>query len=92
VSRSAAGDGSIAVGDVRQVLVGEYAKAALEKLGAWQGAAPKLWMAPNTRVALTMVARGFEPGTAVEYRTQQHSDGVEDEILVAARTTLRRTL
>jgi ABC-type molybdate transport system substrate-binding protein len=29
-----AGDGSIAVGDVRQVPVGMYAKAALEKLGA----------------------------------------------------------
>src|SRR5262245_14084371 len=39
-----AGDGSIAVGDVREVPVGEYAKAALEKLGAWQAAAPKLEM------------------------------------------------
>ena len=56
-----AGDGSIAVGDVRQVPVGKYAKAALEKLGAWQAAAPKLAMAINTRVALTMVARGEAP-------------------------------
>ena len=56
-----AGDGSIAVGDVRQVPVGKYAKAALEKLGAWQAAAPKLAMAAHTRVALTMVARGEAP-------------------------------
>ena len=56
-----AGDGSIAVGDVREVPVGKYAKAALEKLGAWQAAAPKLAMAINTRVALTMVARGEAP-------------------------------
>jgi Bacterial extracellular solute-binding protein len=56
-----AGDGSIAVADVREVPVGKYAKAALEKLGAWQAAAPKLAMAANTRVALTMVARGEAP-------------------------------
>ena len=43
------------------VPVGKYAKAALEKLGAWQAAAPKLAMAMNTRVALTMVARGEAP-------------------------------
>src|SRR5262245_24419880 len=57
-----AGDGSIAVGNnVREVPVGKYAKAALEKLVAWQAAAPKLAMAPNTRVALTIVARGDAP-------------------------------
>src|SRR5262249_48238404 len=56
-----AGGGSIAVGDVRQVPVGKYAKVALEKLGAWQAAAPKLATAINTRVALTMVARGEAP-------------------------------
>src|SRR5262249_18764859 len=49
------------VGDVREVPVGKYAKAALEKLGAWQAAAPKLAMAINTRIALTMVARGEAP-------------------------------
>src|SRR5215468_9026774 len=54
-----AGDGSIAIGDVREVPVGKYAKAALEKLGAWQVAASKLAMAANTRVALTMVARAL---------------------------------
>src|SRR5690242_9494682 len=33
-----AGDGKIATGDVKAVPVGKYAKAALEKLGAWQAA------------------------------------------------------
>ena len=56
-----AGDGSIATGDVREVPVGKYAKAALEKLGAWRAAAPKFAMAPNVRVALTAVARGEVP-------------------------------
>src|SRR5262245_14827211 len=56
-----AGDGSIAVGDVHQVPVGKYAKAALEKLGAWQAAAPKLAMASNTRAALKWVAGGAAP-------------------------------
>src|SRR6266702_3093394 len=34
------GDGRIATGDVKAVPVGKYAKAALEKLGAWQAAEP----------------------------------------------------
>ena len=51
----------IATGEVTSVPVGIYAKEALQKLGAWQAAAPKLAMAINTRVALTMVARGEAP-------------------------------
>src|SRR5664279_888353 len=42
-----AGDGRIATGDVAAVPVGKYAKAALEKLGAWDKAAPKFAMAEN---------------------------------------------
>src|SRR5689334_15744100 len=52
-----AGDGKIATGDVKSVPVGKYAKAALEKLGSWQAAAPKFAMADNVRAALTLVAR-----------------------------------
>ena len=48
-----AGDGRIATGDVRAVPVGKYAKAALEKLGAWTAAEPKFAMAENVRAALT---------------------------------------
>jgi molybdate transport system substrate-binding protein len=53
-----AGDGKIATGDVKSVPVGKYAEAALEKLGAWQAAAPKFAMAESVRAALALVARG----------------------------------
>jgi molybdate transport system substrate-binding protein len=55
---SLAADGKIATGDVKAVPVGKYAKAALEKLGAWQAAEPKFAMAESVRAALTLVARG----------------------------------
>jgi molybdate transport system substrate-binding protein len=53
-----AGNGRIATGDVSAVPVGKYAKAALERLGAWQAAEPKFAMAESVRAALTLVARG----------------------------------
>ena len=56
-----AGDGRIAVGDVRAVPAGLYAKAALEKLGIWAAVEPKLAMAENVRAALVLVARGEAP-------------------------------
>jgi molybdate transport system substrate-binding protein len=63
-----AGDGKIATGDVKAVPVGKYAKAALEKLGAWQAAAPKFAMAESVRAALTLVARG-EAALGIVYAT-----------------------
>lgn len=63
-----AGDGRIATGDVKSVPVGKYAKAALEKLGAWQAAAPKFAMAESVRAALTLVARG-EANLGIVYST-----------------------
>jgi molybdate transport system substrate-binding protein len=56
-----AGAGRIATGDVRAVPAGRYAKAALEHLGAWAGAEPKLAQAENVRTALILVARGEAP-------------------------------
>lgn len=52
-----AGDGRIAVGEVKSVPAGKYAKSALERLGAWTAAEAKLAMADNVRAALTLVAR-----------------------------------
>src|SRR5215471_5261838 len=49
------GDGRIVTADVRAVPVGKYAKAALEKLGAWAAAEPKFAMTENVRAALTLV-------------------------------------
>ena len=56
-----AGDGRIAVADVKAVPAGLYAKAALELLGAWATAEPKLAMAENVRATLAFVARGETP-------------------------------
>ena len=55
------GDGKIATGDVKSVPAGKYAKAALEKLGAWQAAEPKFAMTENVRAALALVALGEAP-------------------------------
>lgn len=63
-----AGDGKIATGDVAAVPVGKYAKAALEKLGAWDAAAPKFAMAESVRAALALVARG-EAVLGIVYET-----------------------
>ena len=62
------GDDWIATGNVRSVPVGKYAKAALEKLGAWQAAKPKFVMTENVRAALTLVARG-EAALGIVYST-----------------------
>jgi len=56
-----AADGRVATGDVREVPVGLYAKAALERLGAWAAVEPKMAMTENVRLALTLVARGEAP-------------------------------
>jgi len=56
-----AGSGRIAVADVNAVPAGRYAKAALEKLGAWAAAEPKLAQAKNVRATLAFVARDETP-------------------------------
>jgi molybdate transport system substrate-binding protein len=63
-----AGDGRITTGDVKSVPVGKYAKAALEKLGAWAAAEPKFAMAESVRAALALVARG-EAVLGIVYET-----------------------
>ncbi len=56
-----AGSGRIAVADVNAVPAGRYAKAALEKLGSWAAAEPKLAQAENVRATLAFVARDETP-------------------------------
>jgi molybdate transport system substrate-binding protein len=53
-----AGDGTIVTGDVKAVPIGKYARAALQKLGAWDAAESKFAFAESVRAALTLVARG----------------------------------
>jgi molybdate transport system substrate-binding protein len=68
-----AGDGRIVTGDVRAVPVGRYAKAALEKLGAWAAAEGKFAMTENVRAALTLVARG-EAALGIVYATDAKAE------------------
>jgi molybdate transport system substrate-binding protein len=63
-----AGDGRIAVADVKAVPAGTYAKAALEQLGTWKAAEGKLAMAENVRATLAFVARG-ETAIGIVYET-----------------------
>src|SRR5262249_23760185 len=63
-----AGGGRVTTGDVKAVPVGKYAKAALEKLGAWKAVEPKMAMSENVRAALALVARG-EAALGIVYAT-----------------------
>jgi molybdate transport system substrate-binding protein len=51
-------DSKLAVGDVKSVPAGKYAKAALEKLGLWASVESHLAMQENVRAVLALVARG----------------------------------
>ena len=68
-----AGGGRVVTGDVRAVPAGRYAKAALERLGVWQVAEPRLAMAENVRAALSLVARG-EAGLGIVYETDAKAE------------------
>ena len=86
-----AGDGRIVTGDVRAVPVGKYAKAALEKLGAWTAAEPKLAMTENVRAALTLVARGEAPLGIVYETDAKIEPNVKIDRHLPARTRTRRS-
>ena len=62
------GNGHLAVADPDSVPAGIYARAALQKLGVWNGVAPRLVRAENVRAALAYVARGDAP-LGIVYRT-----------------------
>jgi molybdate transport system substrate-binding protein len=57
----ALGDRKLATGEVNSVPVGMYAKSALQKLGLWTVAEPKLAQTDNVRAALAFVARNEAP-------------------------------
>ncbi|MGI3902455.1 MAG: molybdate ABC transporter substrate-binding protein [Janthinobacterium lividum] len=53
--------GRLAMGNVDAVPAGKYGKAALQKLGAWDGVKDHLAQAESVRAALAFVARGETP-------------------------------
>lgn len=65
--------GRLATGHTRTVPAGQYARAALEKLGAWPGVAGRLAETENVRAALMLVARGEAP-LGIVYATDAKSE------------------
>ena len=61
------------MGHVDAVPAGKYGKAALEKLGAWQGVGGRVAQTENVRAALLLVSRGEAPAGIV-YQTDAASD------------------
>ncbi len=57
----ALGGGRLAMADPDSVPAGKYGKAALQKLGAWDGVVAKIAPAEDVRAALRFVARGEAP-------------------------------
>jgi molybdate transport system substrate-binding protein len=70
---AALGQGRLAMGNIDAVPAGKYGKAALEKLGAWEGVKDKIAQADNVRAALLFVSRGEAP-LGIVYRTDAASD------------------
>jgi molybdate transport system substrate-binding protein len=65
--------GRLALGHVDAVPAGKYAKAALEKLGIWDGLKDRIAQTENVRVALLLVARGEAP-LGIVYQTDAAAD------------------
>lgn len=65
--------GRMAIGDPASVPAGKYAKAAFQKLGAWETLEPRFALTENVRAALTFVARDEAP-LGVVYQTDANSD------------------
>src|SRR5579871_1535958 len=65
--------GRLAMGNVDAVPAGKYGKAALEKLGAWDGIKDRIAQAENVRAALLLVSRGETP-LGIVYQTDAASE------------------
>jgi len=69
----ALGGGRLAMGNVAAVPAGKYGKAALEKLGAWEGVKDRIAQAESVRAALLLVSRGEAP-LGIVYQTDGAAD------------------
>jgi len=65
--------GRLALANPDSVPAGKYAKAALTRLGAWQGVEAHVAPAENVRAALALVSRGEAP-LGIVYRTDAMAD------------------
>jgi molybdate transport system substrate-binding protein len=67
------GDEKIALGDIKSVPAGKYAKAALDKLNLWSAVEPHIVMQDNVRSALALVAKG-EAKLGIVYGSDAHAE------------------
>jgi molybdate transport system substrate-binding protein len=65
--------GRLSMGNVDAVPAGKYGKAALEKLGAWDGVKNRIAQAESVRAALLLVSRGETP-LGIVYQTDAASE------------------
>lgn len=65
--------GRLAMASVDAVPAGKYGKAALEKLGAWDGVKDKIAQGESVRAALLFVSRGEAP-LGIVYQTDAAAD------------------
>lgn len=65
--------GMLAMGNVDAVPAGKYGKAALEKLGAWDGVKGQIAQAESVRAALLLVSRAESP-LGIVYQTDAAAD------------------
>ncbi len=65
--------GRLAMGNVDAVPAGKYGRAALEKLGAWDGVKDHIAQAESVRAALLLVSRGETP-LGIVYQTDAASE------------------
>ena len=67
------GSGRLAMGNFDAVPAGKYGKAALERLGAWDGVKDRIAQAESVRAALLLVSRGEAP-LGIVYATDAAAD------------------
>jgi len=72
--------GKLAMANVDAVPAGKYGKAALEKLGAWDGVKDKVAQAENVRAALLLVVRS-EAALGIVYATDAAAAGSNVKIV-----------
>ena len=77
--------GRLSMANVDAVPAGKYGKAALEKLGAWNGVKDRIAQAENVRAALLLVSRGEAP-LGIVYATDAQAS---DKVRIAAIFTER---
>ena len=80
------GDGKLALGDIKSVPAGKYAKAALDKLNLWDAVESHVVMQDNVRAALALVARG-EAKLGIVYGSDAKSEAKVETVAIFPEDT-----